>query len=154
MNGTSCSTTLSRLDLVNGKLPIETRMTHSPPNALRLSWTSRQGGDWQASIETARIWGTQTGFGGDALTFWVLADSEIDAGSSPRIRLVDLKGVGNPEINLVGSLPKIPAKTWTKVILPFAEFKRTVQDTRNEKFDPRLFARMTIIQGLDDGRPH
>ena len=62
--------------------------------------------------------------------------------------------MGNPEIDLIGSLPKIPAKTWTKVVLPFADFKRAVQDTSDEKFDPRLFAQMTIIQGLDDGRPH
>jgi hypothetical protein len=75
----------SRVDLVNGKLPIETKLTHSPPNAIRLSWTSKQGGSWWASIESARIWGTQTDFSGDALTFWVYADSEIDAGSSPRL---------------------------------------------------------------------
>ncbi|WP_066820790.1 hypothetical protein [Sphingomonas mali] len=144
----------SRIELVNGKLPLETKVTHSPPNAIRLSWTSKQGGNWWASIETARIWGTQTDFSGDALTFWVYADSNIDAGSSPRILLGDLKGVSNPAIDLIGSLPKIPAKTWTKVVLPFAGFKGATEGTSDEKFDPGQFARMTIVQGLDDGRPH
>jgi hypothetical protein len=144
----------SRIDLVNGKLPLETKLTHSPPNALRLSWTSKQGGNWRASIEGARIWGTQTDFQGDALTFWIYSDSDIDAGSSPRIRLEDLKGVGNPAIDLIGALPKIPAKTWTKVVLPFVDFKSAVKNTSDEKLDPRQFARMTIVQGLDDGQPH
>lgn len=144
----------SRIDLVNGKLPLEAKVTHSPPNALRLSWTSMQGGNWRASIETARIWGTQTDFQGDALAFWIYADSEIDAGSSPRIQLGDLNGVDNRSIDLIGSLPKITAKTWTRVILPFADFKGGVQGTGDDQFDPRQFARMTIVQGLDDGRPH
>ena len=120
----------SRIDLVNGKLPLETKLTHSPPNALRLSWTSNQGGNWEASIDTARIWGTQTGFEGDALSFWVYSDSDIDAASSPRIRLRDLDGAGNPAINLIGSLPKIPANRWTKIVLPFAGFTSAVRNTQ------------------------
>jgi len=143
----------SRIELVNGKLPLETRVTHSPPNALRLSWTSAPGGDWRASVAMPDLWGTQPDFRGDALTFWVYSDGEIDAGSSPRIRLEDAKGVGNPAINLIGSLPRIPAKTWTKIVLPFADFKGTVRDTNGEKFDPRLFDRADGAQIDVVGQP-
>ncbi len=144
----------SRVDLVNGKLPIETKTVHSPPNALRLSWTSKQGGSWWASIETARIWGTQTDFKGNALTFWVYADSDIDAANAPRILLGDLNGMGNPAIDLTETIGTIRARQWTKVVLPFAAFKGATENTSDAKLDPSKLARLTLVQGLDDGRPH
>ena len=154
VHSTGESVAPSRLELINGKLPVESKITHSPPNALRLSWTSRAGGSWSASIETARTWGTQTGFKGDALTFWVYSDSPIDAGSSPRISLSDVNGVGNRAIDLIGALPKLPVKQWTHVVLPFARFTGIQNSTDDRVFDPATLARLTIVQGLDDGQPH
>src|SRR5260370_6087121 len=38
----------SILELVHGKLPVETQPFYTPPNPLRLKWQSTQGGAWDA----------------------------------------------------------------------------------------------------------
>src|SRR5690348_3154941 len=37
-----------------GKLPVETKIFFTPPNALRLAWTSAAGGAWDAQIDVVR----------------------------------------------------------------------------------------------------
>lgn len=140
----------SRLALVKGKLPLETRLVHSPPNAIRLSWTSARGGSWWASVEPARFWGSLTDFRGDALSFWAYSDDAITPANSPRLLLGDKAGAGNSAIEL----PAIPAKQWTRVVMPFASFKGATQGTEDATFDPEKLARLTFVQGLDDGKPH
>src|SRR5690606_17800538 len=81
----------SRLELAPGDtLPVETGEFASPPNALRLSWTSAMGGDWQATVEVTRRYARPIRFEGNALTFRVYADSEITAANSPRVFLMDV----------------------------------------------------------------
>jgi len=140
----------SRLDLVKGKLPLETSITHSPPNAIRLSWTSARGGSWWASVEPARFWGSLTDFRGDAISFWVYADDAITPANTPRLMLGDQSGNGNSAIEL----PPVPARQWTRVVLPFAAFKSATKGTEDPKFDSNKLARLTFTQGLDDGKPH
>jgi hypothetical protein len=144
----------SSLDLVNGKLPLETKTVHSPANAIRLSWTSKTGGSWWASIQTPQIWGTRLAFKGDALSLWVYADDAIDGGSTPRIMLGDQGGNGNPAIDLTATTPVIPARRWTRIVLPFAAFKGATEGTADQKFDPSKLSQLTLVQGLDDGKPH
>ena len=38
--------------------------------------------------------------------------------------------------------------------LPFDSFVGSVRETRPTQFDPRRLARITIMQGLDDAKPH
>ncbi len=45
----------SSLELVNGKLPVETQTFYTPPNALRLKWQSAQGGGWDAEVSVVNF---------------------------------------------------------------------------------------------------
>jgi exo beta-1,2-glucooligosaccharide sophorohydrolase (non-reducing end) len=36
----------SSLERSEGRIPVDSSVFHSPPNALRLAWTSREGGGW------------------------------------------------------------------------------------------------------------
>src|ERR1700675_1416387 len=40
----------SKLALENGKLPVETAIFRTPPNALRFEWLSNPNGGWEATI--------------------------------------------------------------------------------------------------------
>src|SRR5690606_23423805 len=44
----------SALELHNGTVPVESGHFVSPPNALRLSWTSASGGEWRVTMEITR----------------------------------------------------------------------------------------------------
>jgi len=143
----------SALELVGGKLPIDTTHAMTPPNALRLAWTSVYGGDWQAGLYFQKHY-RRTELDGDTLAFWCFAEAELAADASPLVYLVDADGRGTPSIRMIGALATIPARTWTQVRLPIASFVSPTKGTDDAVFDARHLARMVFVQGLDDGRPH
>ncbi|HEX7062952.1 MAG TPA: glucoamylase family protein [Woeseiaceae bacterium] len=145
----------SRLELIDDKLPVETGQFASPPNALKIAWTSAFGGAWQASVEITRRYARPFHFEGQALTFRVFADSEITAANSPRLFLKDVDEDGTPSVTLVSGDERIPAGRWVEVELPFAEiFGGPTKSTADNEFDVADTLSVTFSQGLDDGRPH
>ena len=65
----------SRLELVDSKLPVSKRHFVSPPNSLKLTWTSRSGGDWQAELHVERWRGRAQQLEGDTLSLWCHAEA-------------------------------------------------------------------------------
>lgn len=145
----------STLELIDGTIPVETQRFVSPPNALRLSWKSAPGGDWQATLEVTRRYARPFRFEGAALTFWCYSDFEITAANSPRIYLEDVSENGTPATTLVSGSERIPARQWVQVELPFAAiFDRSTKSTEDSKFQVSEILSITLLQGLDDDQPH
>src|SRR6267142_2140225 len=143
----------SELELVDGKVPTDNTHYVSPPNSLRLKWSSQSGGDWLMSLKVKARYGTAD-FSGSSLFFWCYSETDLSADESPLIYLKDVNDEGTPSIRLIGSLEKIPARTWIRVKVPFDSFVGPVRETRAPQFNPRSLAQITIRQGLDDGKPH
>jgi hypothetical protein len=143
----------SELELIDGKFPTDETHYVSPPNSLRLKWRSQSGGDWLMTLKVKARYGTAD-FSGSSLFFWCYSETDLPAEESPLIYLKDVNDEGTPGIRLIGRLGKLPARTWTRVKLPFDSFLGPVKETRAPQFDPRRLARITIFQGLDDGKPH
>jgi hypothetical protein len=120
---------------------------------LRLKWNSQSGGDWLLSLKVKARYGTAD-FSGSSLFFWCYSETDLSADESPFIYLKDANDEGTPSIRLIGQLAKLPAHTWTRIKLPFDSFVGMVRDTRASQFDPHRLARITFVQGLDDGKPH
>jgi exo beta-1,2-glucooligosaccharide sophorohydrolase (non-reducing end) len=145
----------STLELHKGTIPVESGHFVSPPNALRLSWTSAPGGDWRVTVEITRRYARPFGFEGGALTFWVFADYEITADNSPRVYLKDVNEHGTPAITIVKGDEIISAGQWVQVQLPFAEiFNRPIKGTSDNLFALRETLSVSFVQGLDDGEAH
>jgi len=143
----------SELELVDNKVPIDEAHYVSPPNSLRLKWSSQSGGDWLMSLKVKARYGTAD-FSGSSLFFWCYSETDLSADESPYIYLKDANDEGTPSIRLIGQLDRLPAHTWTRIKLPFDSFVGFVRDTRASQFDPHRLARITIVQGLDDGKAH
>jgi exo beta-1,2-glucooligosaccharide sophorohydrolase (non-reducing end) len=143
----------SELDLINSKVPIDEAHYVSPPNSLRLKWRSQTGGDWLISLKVAAA-DESAELSGDSLFFWCYSETDLPADESPLIYLKDVTGEGTPSIRLIGKVDKLPAHEWIRVKLPFDSFVGPVRETHVPRFDPRRLARITILQGLDDGKPH
>jgi len=143
----------SELELVDNKVPIDQAHYVSPPNSLRLKWSSQSGGDWLMSLKVKARYGTAD-FSGSSLFFWCYSETDLSADESPYIYLKDVNDEGTPSIRLIGQLDRLPAHTWTRIKLPFDSFVGFVRDTRASQFDPHRLARITIVQGLDDGKAH
>lgn len=143
----------SELELVDSKVPTDETHYVSPPNSLRLKWRSQSGGDWRLSLKVKARYGTAD-FSGGSLFFWCYSETELLADESPFMYLKDVNDEGTPSIRLIGQLDRLPARTWTRIRLPFDSFVGPVKETRVSQFDPHRLARITIGQGLDDGKPH
>jgi hypothetical protein len=143
----------SELEAVDTKVPIEEAHSVSPPNALRLKWSSRTGGDWSVGLKVRPMYG-RTDFSGHALWFWVFSEESLSASESPLISLRDSSGEGTPTIRLLGALDHLPAQKWVRVRLPFNSFNGQVENTREDRFDSRQLSEIGIVQGLDDDKSH
>lgn len=144
----------TELEIVEGRIPVETAKFVSPPNGLRLKWKSARGGDWQMTLKAANRYGRRFEFEGDTLTLWCFSESELSADESPRVSVQDANGVSLPTITLLTGQERLPAGKWAQVRLPFASFTNLFQSTDDVKFDSRRLTSITFVQGLDDGKEH
>lgn len=143
----------SSFELENGALPVDARTFHSPPNSLRLSWTSKTGGDWRVALDVQKYFRTAS-FIGDTLSFWVYAEQPVGPHGSPGLFLTDATGSSTTTIPLLGPNPDIPVKKWVKISLPFATFVDMIGSISDRKVDMTKLSGITINQSLDDGTPH
>src|SRR5581483_6161381 len=79
----------STLKLVDGRLPVETKWFHSPPNALRLEWNASPQGGWEAGIALVMFRDRGPELHGSELTFWCYAPEKIAGDELPSMRLQD-----------------------------------------------------------------
>jgi hypothetical protein len=143
----------------NGKLPVETKIFFTPPNALRLEWQSREGGAWEAGIHFVEFRNRYPGFAGDTLSFWCYAPEPIAATDLPLLTLSNTReglqvaifprsfSAAVPLARFAGNLP---AGKWVHVHIPLAEF----HNASIYPFQPQFFENMVFHQGQADGAQH
>jgi len=144
----------SKLEMVDYKLPVDTNHFVSPPNCVRLKWTSAFGGHWQMLLKSAIESGRKLAFEGDTISFWCFSDSEISPEESPRIALQDGHDIGSATISLLADGGSLPAGKWVRISIPFENFKPMFERTDDLKCDPSKLAIIWLEQGLDDGKEH
>jgi hypothetical protein len=144
----------SSVDLVGGRIPLDSEHALVPATSLRLSWTSATGGDWRVTLKTRSRYGLIDDFDGDMLTLWCLSDTGLTADQAPRIHLEDADANGTFTIGLLSGLGAVPAGKWVQVRLPISNFRAIYRSTDDDKFELRHLAGVVFEQGLDDGRRH
>ena len=142
----------SDLELADGRFPVEEATCHTPPNCLRLRWRSETGGDWRLTIRLTRHY-TTARFSGSTLSFWIYSDTDLPAEGSPLVQVTDTSGESSPTTRLIGSALTVPAKQWVRISLRFTIFTNLFKSTSDAAFDPDRLASITILQGLDEGKP-
>jgi hypothetical protein len=140
----------STLELVGGKLPVESREFISGPNALELQWRSMPQGGWDAEIKLYRWRNRNVDFTGDSLYLWLYSEEGIHAADLPKVALVDLKNNFTQQISLGGFAPDLTAHKWTRVRIPMAQFK----SASLYPFHPELLTTIIFAQGNADGGLH
>lgn len=93
-------------------------------------------------------------FQGDCVVFWCYSEDEINEGNSPRIYIKDYDDVGSPSVTLVEDKAVIPAKTWTRVVLPFGKVIAESRSTDDLRCKIQELNSISFMQGLDDGKKH
>ena len=81
--GTVSPPSFLRLDA--GKLPVDTEIFFTPPNALRLEWTSAPNGGWEATVLVETWRNRELQFEGDTLYFWCYTPDALARSPLPRL---------------------------------------------------------------------
>src|ERR1700738_3038032 len=140
----------SSLELVHGKLPVETQTFYTPPNALRLKWQSAQGGGWDAEVRVVNFRNREINFLGDTLYLWCFASEEIPAKDLPFIRLLDTGGNFSAPLKLAAFSGAIPAGRWIHIMISLGRFP----SASIHAFEPHHLRSIVFSQGTADGAPH
>jgi exo beta-1,2-glucooligosaccharide sophorohydrolase (non-reducing end) len=149
----------STLKLVGYRLPVETGVFRTPPNALRIEWESRPGGSWEAEVRGAAFRNRFPGLIGKNLFFWCYSAEAIRAADLPRIVLST-----TPEGLQVAQFPgsfshpvlmgqfsgDIPAGHWVQVRIPFS----AISSAGIYEFRPEQLQNILFLQGVADRTPH
>ncbi len=155
----AASTAPSELSSVGWRLPVESTVFRTPPNAIRIEWQSAPGGSWDAQIQFVSYPNRFPDFAGDTLFFWVHSPVAIAADDLPNVVLSDARGglqvatmpgsftVEEPLGNYTGDLP---AGQWIPVRIPFAKLRSaSVYQFRPERLQSVIFH-----QRRADGKKH
>jgi hypothetical protein len=116
------ATAPSLLTLLDSKLPVETRTFLTPPNALRLEWTSQPGGGWVAQIGVLKFRNREIKFDGDVLSFWCFAPRQIGSAGLPLVRIADIGENFSGPLPLAKFSGALPAGRWVHVKIPLRDF--------------------------------
>src|ERR1035437_6347891 len=149
----------SFLEQKNNRLPVESKIFLTPPNAIRLAWQSAPDGGWLAQIRTVDFRNRFPQLSGDNLYFWIFAPQPISAADLPKIVLSNA-GIGREVAEFPGSFSKpldlgkyagdVPAGRWVQVRIPLSD----CQTGSIYTFKPEYTQSITFHQGRDDGVRH
>jgi exo beta-1,2-glucooligosaccharide sophorohydrolase (non-reducing end) len=156
---TAQSVTPSLLVDEDSHLPVESRIFLTPPNALRLTWQSQQGGGWNAQVHLIDFRNRFPAMQGKNLYLWCFAPDGIAAADLPELVLSNAQeGLQVAEFpgSFTASEPlgkfsgDIPAGRWVQVRIPFAELHtKSIYD-----FHPESLQSVIFRQGRADGSLH
>src|ERR1700687_5167480 len=149
----------SSIEQKNWKLPVDTKIFLTPPNALRLEWQSQAGGGWEAEVRVVNFRNRFPAFSGENLYIWCFAPQAISAADLPLIVLSDTRE-GLQVAELPGSFTQplpfgkfagdLPAGRWVQVRIPLAEFRTA----SIYAFKPQYLQNIIFLQGRADGVRH
>ena len=149
----------SFLEQQSGRLPVETKVFLTPPNAIRLQWQSAPEGGWLAEIATADLRNRLPGLSGHNLYFWIFSPQPISAANLPKIVLSNaLEGLQVAEFPASFSEPldlgkytgDVLAGRWVEVRIPLSDCRTA----SIYPFKPEYLRSITFHQGRADDVRH
>ena len=149
----------STLEAEDGRLPIESHIFHTPPNAVRIAWRSAPQGGWVAEISLDDFRNRLPGLDGNTLYFWVYAPQAIAVAEMPQLVLsTSSRGLQVAEtpasftapIDLGKYTGDLRAGRWVRVRIPLAACKAA----SIYPFRPEYLQSLTFHQGAADNVRH
>ena len=110
----------SFLEQKNDRLPVETKIFLTPPNAIRLQWQSQADGGWEATVRPVDLRNRLPELSGHNLYLWIYSTEPIAAEDLPRVELSSGDTFTAP-IELGKFSGNVPAGRWIQVRIPFSD---------------------------------
>jgi exo beta-1,2-glucooligosaccharide sophorohydrolase (non-reducing end) len=149
----------SLLERSAGRIPVDSSVFHSPPNALRLAWTSQPGGGWEAEVHLVNFPNRSPEISGHTLSLWLYSATPVAADDLPLFLLSDAREglqVASRPGDFTAAEPlgrfsgALPAKRWTRVHIPLA----ALRTASIYPFHAEWLQSVIFHQGRADGEAH
>jgi len=149
----------SVVEKINERLPVETKIFRTPPNALRVEWQSNPGGVWGAEVRLLNFRNRLPGVKGTTLYIWCYAPQAIAAGDLPMLvlsnraeglQVAEFPGSFTAPVPLGKYAGDIPAGKWMQVRIPLKD----LQAASIYPFHPEELRNVIFHQGKADGVKH
>ncbi|MBZ5663787.1 MAG: hypothetical protein LAO30_04225 [Acidobacteriia bacterium] len=149
----------SFLEQKDSRLPVETKIFLTPPNAIRLAWQSARGGGWLAQIRTVDFRNRFPQLSGTDLYFWIFAPEAISAADLPKmvlsnaregLQVAEFPGSFSEPLDLGKYTGDVPAGRWVQVRIPLSDCRTA----SIHAFKPEYTQSVTFYQGRADGVRH
>jgi hypothetical protein len=149
----------SYLELQRGRLPVETAIFLTPPNAIRLQWQSAPASGWEAHISAVEFRNRPPGLAGHNLYFWIFSSQPIAAADLPKVVLSNAsEGLQVAEVPASFSEPldlgkytgNLPAGRWVQVRIPLSDCRTA----SIYPFNPSFLSSITFHQNRADNVRH
>lgn len=153
------ATAPSVLEEKDGRLPVESKVSVTPPNALRITWQSSEGGSWKAEVKLLDFRNRFPGLRGNTLSFWLYAPEAIAAADLPLVTLSNAReglqvalfpGSFTDAIPLGKFSGDLPAGKWMRVQIPFTAW----HTASIYEFRPEYLQDIIFRQNKSDGLRH
>jgi hypothetical protein len=140
----------SQIELIDGKLPVETSSFQTAPNSLRVTWTSAPAGGWEAEINLYEWRNREINFQGDTLSFWCNSKEGARAADLPRLVLRDKNYGFTQPLDLTNLAQDLEPGKWAKIRIPMSRFATA----SIRRFQTNLTNTIMFVQGADDNSKH
>lgn len=149
----------STLEQIGGRLPVEIKHFLTPPNAIRIHWTSAPEGGWLAQVGAVDFRNRRPGFDGHSLYFSLYSDQPIAAADLPRVvlsnaleglQVAEFPGSFSEPVELAKYAGTLPAGHWIHVRIPFTDLRTA----SIYPFKPEYLQSITFHQGRADNVSH
>lgn len=149
----------SYLEVQGGRLPVDTGIFFTPPNAIRVQWKSAPQGGWIAEITKVEMRNSVPGLSGRNLYFWMFSPNPIAAADMPELVLSsgreDLQVAEYPasfttSIQLGKYTGDVPGGRWLQVRIPLSD----CHTASIYPFRPEFLESITFHQGRADDVRH
>lgn len=149
----------SYLEVQGGRLPVDTGIFFTPPNAIRVQWKSAPQGGWIAEITKVEMRNRVPGLSGRNLYFWMFSPNPIAAADMPELVLSsgreDLQVAEYPasfttSIQLGKYTGDVPGGRWLQVRIPLSD----CHTASIYPFRPEFLESITFHQGRADDVRH
>ncbi len=106
----------------NNKFPVESNLSYSGLNSLKLQWDSEPSGIWEIAI-AEEGWSGHDFTQKDSIIIFIYSDSTIQPSQLPKIYIEDLSNQKTEKFNLSEYYENIISKQWQRVSVPLQIFK-------------------------------
>jgi hypothetical protein len=149
----------SFLEQQSGRLPVETGVFLTPPNAIRIQWQSVPEGGWVAQISIVEMRNRSPRLSGHNLYFWIYSPERVSAADLPKLVLSnEIEGLQVAEFPATFSEPlalgkytgDVPAGRWVEVRIPLSDCRTA----SIYPFRPEYLRSISFHQGSADNVRH